>query len=124
MILNVTDDGATTTGVTDLSILGIPPYVTPDEICVFVKIIDKGCRIPLIFWWPASNWTLDLEIHAQTSEWREVVLLQFVASVHHGKQQTVWLLMVWLFLIRYFIYNRKSVNLSDFSNFSFVKSYL
>ena len=49
MILNVTDDGATTTGVTDLSILGIPPYVTPDEICVFLKIIDKGCRIPLIF---------------------------------------------------------------------------
>lgn len=36
MLLNVTDPmTASSTGVTELSIMGIPTHITPDEICVF-----------------------------------------------------------------------------------------
>lgn len=37
MMLNVTDAmTASSTGVTELSIMGIPTYITPDEICVII----------------------------------------------------------------------------------------
>lgn len=40
MLLNVTDPmTASSTGVTELSIMGIPSHITPDEICVFAVII-------------------------------------------------------------------------------------
>ena len=35
MIINMTDPmTASSTGVTELAIMGIPVYITPDEICV------------------------------------------------------------------------------------------
>lgn len=42
MIINVTDPmTASSTGVTELAIMGIPVYITPDEICVHPILPSK-----------------------------------------------------------------------------------